>query len=72
MLVTLLTSQPGTVSVGGRGLETLKKTLGAGVHAQGGAVKGWRCRAQASQDDEDQGNIENPVGSSSKAVTREL
>ena len=73
VLVTLLTSQPGIVTVSGRFLKTTRKTLGAGVHRlKVSLTKNGRIARKLRRATGIKVSIKNPVGSSTKAVTRKL
>jgi len=73
VLVTVLTSQPGTVTVSGSGLQTLRKTLGTGAHRLRVVLtKSGRTARKLRRTTRIKVSVKNPVGSSSKAVASKL
>jgi hypothetical protein len=73
VLLTVTTTQQGTVTVSGRGLKTLKKTLGAGAHQlRVGLTKSGRTARKLRRKTKIKVSVKNSNGSSSKTFTLKL
>jgi hypothetical protein len=73
VLVTVTTSQPGTVTVSGNGLKTIRKTLGAGAHQlKVSLTKNGRTARKHHKKTKVKASVKNSNGSSSKTMTLKL
>jgi hypothetical protein len=73
VLVTVTTSQPGTVTVSGNGLKTIKKTLGAGAHQfKVSLTTNGRTARKHHKKTKVKASVKNSNGSSSKTMTIKL
>jgi hypothetical protein len=73
VLVTVTTTQQGTVTVSGSGLKTLKKTLGAGAHQlKVSLTKNGRVARKHHKKTKVKASVKDSNGSSSKTITLKL
>jgi hypothetical protein len=73
VLVTVTTSQPGTVTVSGNGLKTIKKTLAAGAHQlKVSLTKNGRTARKHHKKTKVKASIKDSNGSTSKTMTLKL
>jgi hypothetical protein len=73
VLLTVTTSQPGTVTVSGNGLKTIKKTLAAGAHQlKVSLTKNGRIARKHHKKTKVKASVKNSNGSSSKTMTLKL
>jgi hypothetical protein len=73
VLVTVTTSQPGTVTVSGNGLKTIKKTLAAGAHQlKVSLTKNGRTARKHHKKTKVKASVKNSNGSTSKTMTLKL
>jgi hypothetical protein len=73
VLVTVTTSQPGTVTVSGSGLKTIKKTLAAGAHQlKLSLTKNGRTARKHHKKTKVKASVKDSNGSSSKTMTLKL
>jgi hypothetical protein len=73
VLVTVTTTQQGTVTVSGNGLKTIKKTLGAGAHQlKVSLTKNGRTARKHHKKIKVKASVKNSNGSSSKTITLKL
>jgi hypothetical protein len=73
VLVTVTTTQQGTVTVSGNGLKTIKKTLGAGAHQlKVSLTKNGRTARKHHKKTKVKASVKNSNGSSSKTITLKL
>jgi hypothetical protein len=73
VLVTVVTTQQGTVTVSGNGLKTIKKTLGAGAHQlKVSLTKNGRTARKHHKKTKVKASVKDSNGSSSKTMTLKL
>ena len=73
VLVTLVTSQKGTVTVSGSGLKSIRKTLGAGTHQiKAPLTKTGRIARKLRRKTQVKAAVQNSNGSSSKTMNLKL
>jgi hypothetical protein len=73
VLVTVTTTQQGTVTVSGNGLKTIKKTLAAGAHQlKVSLTKNGRTARKHHKKTKVKASVKNSNGSSSKTLTLKL
>ena len=73
VLVMVTTTQPGTVTVSGNGLKTIKKTLGAGAHQlKVSLTKNGRIARKHHKKTKVKASVKNSNGSTSKTMTLKL
>jgi hypothetical protein len=73
VLVTVTTTQQGTVTVSGNGLKTIKKTLAAGAHQlKVSLTKNGRTARKHHRKTKVKASVKNSNGSSSKTMTLKL
>jgi hypothetical protein len=73
VLVTVTTTQQGTVTVSGNGLKTIKKTLGAGAHQlKVSLTKNGRTARKHHRKTKVKASVKDSNGSSSKTMTLKL